>query len=467
MTRSQGALAELFDTYGDQLFGYCLRMLGNREIALIALRDTLIAAQAHITRLADSGSAISLLYSLARAECRRRGPVRRGAAGPAEAAGSGPRLTAWNTVMALEAGEREALDLSCRAGVELGLVLGMPAERAQALADRARRSLERALGAEIVISRGLPACPDRALVMAGWAGTVTPVIRERTLRHAASCPVCGPALPRNVSPARVFALLPSPALSAREREELLRFASPAGGPRVPRGPRGPRALLAGAAAVALASTCVLLGATDAAIPAPGAAGEAPAVPAAQSGFPASGRPDAAGRGRAGVGRAGAPRYRAQLRTLRPFPGPGGARGEAVIAVVTQPLPAGVQRVVPGRLTVTPGSLALGAGLAGQLEVTAVGGPVRWSAATSTGRVSLSSYSGTLRAGQSITLVVSVSRVDGSAGIAVITISAGSSARAIGVSWAARPAHEAGYPSPSPSPSGPAPSPSPTPSPSAS
>jgi DNA-directed RNA polymerase specialized sigma24 family protein len=78
---SPDALAELFDAYGDNMFRYCLRMLRNREIAQIALRDTLVAAQAHIANLGDPESLGPWLYSLARAECPRPAPGRR-PAGP-------------------------------------------------------------------------------------------------------------------------------------------------------------------------------------------------------------------------------------------------------------------------------------------------------------------------------------------------------------------------------------------------
>ena len=69
------AQAALFDAYADRLFGYCWFMLRNADLAQIALRDTLVVAQAHIGRLADSGKFDSWLYSLARVECRRRRPV--------------------------------------------------------------------------------------------------------------------------------------------------------------------------------------------------------------------------------------------------------------------------------------------------------------------------------------------------------------------------------------------------------
>ncbi|MFY9927585.1 MAG: hypothetical protein WAK82_06235, partial [Streptosporangiaceae bacterium] len=225
---SPGALAELFDAYGDRLFQYCWCMLRNREIAQIALRDTLVVAQGHITRLSDPRSLGPWLYSLARTECRRRRPVAAADADETPARPSQPdadsRLIAWNAVMSMDADQLEALDLFCRHDVDLGLVLGLTADSARALVDQARQELERALGAEILVSRGSHACPDRAEVMAGWTGVMTPVIRDRVLRHAAGCPVCGPKRPRNVSAARVFALLPSPALPSATRDEVLDFA---------------------------------------------------------------------------------------------------------------------------------------------------------------------------------------------------------------------------------------------------
>ncbi len=87
---SPDALAGLFDAYGDNLFRYCWSMLRNREIAQIALRDTLVAAQAHIANLGDPESPGPWLYSLARAECRRhRAGLARSAPGRRPA---GPKL---------------------------------------------------------------------------------------------------------------------------------------------------------------------------------------------------------------------------------------------------------------------------------------------------------------------------------------------------------------------------------------
>ncbi len=242
LTSSPDALAELFDAYGDRLFRYCWSMLRSRELAQVALRDTLLVAQAHIARLADPEDPESLgpwLYSLARAECRRHQAVAAADADESPARQGLPaadaRLMSWNAAMSLDAAEFEALDLACRHYVDLGQVLGLPAADAEDLLDRARQNLERALGAEILAGRG-PACPGRDAVLAtaglaaaglasaglaGQSGPLTAQARERVLEHAAGCAACDPEIPRNVSATRIFALLPTPALTPQDRTEVL------------------------------------------------------------------------------------------------------------------------------------------------------------------------------------------------------------------------------------------------------
>ena len=223
---SPDALPELLDAYGDLLFSYCWCLLRNRENAQVAVRDALVVATAQIGRL-FCGEWLGLwLYSLARAECRRREAV---PAADADEPPAGPhhadadsRLMAWKAVTSMDADEVEALELDCRHDVDLRLVLGLSAAEAEALLDGARRNLERALAAEILIRKSY-ACPDRAEVMSGWTGVTTPALQDRLLDHAVTCSACGPHLPRSVSPARVFALLPAPVLSSVARLEVLEF----------------------------------------------------------------------------------------------------------------------------------------------------------------------------------------------------------------------------------------------------
>src|SRR5580658_5656910 len=240
--KSPGALAELLDSYGNQLFQYCWFMVRSRDIAQIALRDTLVVADANIGRLAKPELLGTWLYALARVECLRGSAEPRPAENPwpssepsaavdsaavADSAvavepwlagepGQGDaeaRLVAWRAATSIAADEFEVLELTCRHEVDLGLVLGLSAVDAQVLLDRGKQNLERALGAELLVARGGQACPDLAQAMSGWTGTMTPQIQASVLEHAGGCPVCDPTLPRNVSAWRVFARLPAPALS--------------------------------------------------------------------------------------------------------------------------------------------------------------------------------------------------------------------------------------------------------------
>src|SRR5580693_4184370 len=167
-SRSPDALPELLDAYGDQLFSYCWRLLRNRENAQIAVRDALVVATAQIERLFCDEWLGLWLYSLARAECLRREAV---PASDADEPAALPntddadsRLMAWNAVTSMPADEVEALELDSRHDVDLRLVLGLSAAEVQALLDRARRDLERTLGAEILVRKS-HACPDRAALL--------------------------------------------------------------------------------------------------------------------------------------------------------------------------------------------------------------------------------------------------------------------------------------------------------------
>jgi DNA-directed RNA polymerase specialized sigma24 family protein len=68
---SADAPRELFDAYGEQLVAYCWQLLRSDDATLIAVRDTMIVAQAQARRLRDPGLLGPWLLALARAECGR------------------------------------------------------------------------------------------------------------------------------------------------------------------------------------------------------------------------------------------------------------------------------------------------------------------------------------------------------------------------------------------------------------
>jgi hypothetical protein len=85
------ACARLYDAHGAEVYRACRAALGDPDLARAALRDTLIAARAHIFRLHDPARLREWLLALAAAECARRS-VRPagGLPAPRRAADDGP-----------------------------------------------------------------------------------------------------------------------------------------------------------------------------------------------------------------------------------------------------------------------------------------------------------------------------------------------------------------------------------------
>lgn len=182
-TGEPGALGELFDAVGEELFQYCWLMVRGREAALAVVRNTIIVAHVHIDQLRDPNQLRTWLYALARAECQRYA-----SAAPEEAVPDGDeaRLMAWSAVMRLPSAEREMLDLTARRGMsasDAGLVTGLGVGAAS-LIEQARASLQQTMTAEIAARR-----PGVA--------------------------------PGKVSPAKVYARLPWPVLPPGMRADIL------------------------------------------------------------------------------------------------------------------------------------------------------------------------------------------------------------------------------------------------------
>lgn len=513
LTSSPDALAELFDAYGDRLFRYCWSMLRSREMAQVALRDTLLVAQAHIARLADAEDPESLgpwLYSLARAECRRHQAV------PAAGADESPaqlglpaadaRLMSWQAAMSLDAGA-PALTPQDRAEV-LAVLAGQQPPAAPALAQAALVPAQAALvPAPSAPPQPAPAPPQPAPAPA--AAVPVPVRSAlgpslasyvRVPEPPAGVPVApAPARPAPARPAPARPALVRPAVSALSASSAPAPAaaspSPTGAPRPRRVHRG-RLAMAGAgalvSAVVTASAIVMAGAGT-----HGAAGSVtPALAAGATTGPASraAGPGAAGpvssRARSDTGAGRPPGTR--LSTPPPLVSAAGTKNQVMITAVGQPLPpgrapeawpggggAGVTAAAPGELQLSAGEVILGTGSAGQITLTAAGGTVSWSASASPpDQVSLSSYGGTLQAGPGITVTVQVSRGAGAGSAAISFQVPGSDPLVVPVSWSAQPEGSGSAqpsspgPSPSsrtssssPSPSSGAPSGTPTPTPS--
>jgi RNA polymerase sigma factor (sigma-70 family) len=355
----------------------------------------------------------------------------------------------------LNAGEREIIELSLRQeldGDDLADVLGVPRNQAHALASRARAQFSTSLGALLVARSGTQSCMSLAALLDGWDGKLTVLLRKRVNRHIERCDVCGERKRRELSPAMLLSMLPVALLPAGLRPQVLRLVADTGpaaaahrdlaaarsGPLRPDGfpvqsgpglrgwhRRGRPGWLAGAAALAV----VIAGGAVVLAFALGGHGR-PAPATLSAGHPAVA---AASPGTAGVG--SLPGTTGARRHHRGRPAGPTASPSTPAATAAASTPATSRRVStparppasppttpagtpsqsapppsPGTLTAAPGTVRLvpdGAHNAyqGSFMLTAAGGPVSYTISdpAPAGTLSVSPASGTLAAGQSVTI----------------------------------------------------------------
>ena len=126
----------------------------------------------------------------------------------------------------LNPGERDVIELSLSHeldGEDLAEVLGVSRNHAHALLSRARSQLERSLGVLIVARTGRPACPGLDTMLAGWDGQLTVLMRKRIGRHVEQCGICGDRKRGELTPALFAGMVPLVAMMPGFRDQLLRM----------------------------------------------------------------------------------------------------------------------------------------------------------------------------------------------------------------------------------------------------
>jgi RNA polymerase sigma factor (sigma-70 family) len=357
--------------------------------------------------------------------------------------------------------EREVLELQLRQGLvggEVAEVLGVARNHAHALLSRARDQLHTSLGVLLVARTGRQDCPGLDALLKDWDGQLTVLVRKRVNRHIERCPVCSDRRRRELAPAMFLGIAPIVALPAVAaslppglRDQVLRAATshPPGHPvpltksGFPKPLHPPKArwlhehpLQAGAAAaagvagLAVATTVIATPPHHDALsgsggPSATASAIGPAGASAPGGNP-SGTGGATGTGAAG-GPAGASGTNAAGGRSPAASGgatggtTGGPSGGATSTGTATGNPTATASAAPsanpgssaaaGALSVNPTTLILVLGTGGTLTLTASGGPVTWSISepfSLIGKLVISPSSGTLAAGASTTVTVSVS-----------------------------------------------------------
>jgi len=455
-------LAEAYDRYATPLYSFCRTMLREPADAADAVQDTFVIAAPRMSGLRDPERLRSWLYAVARNECHRR--LRAGsrhasieeapdvtdeaADVAADVEREDLRALVRDALGGVGPTEREVLELQLRQGLsggEVASVLGISRNHAHALLSRARDQLETSLGALVVARTGRQDCAELDAMLQDWDGVLTVLVRKRLNRHVERCRICSGRRHREVSPAMLLGIAPIAALPlmagglpAGFRDQLLRMAtgnSPAavahraavaktsysfghrGFPRPLHQPGSswlhPRPAHAGA--VAGTAAAVAAGVTWIAVPPHHGVPPAGAATPGMSGraAPALGRD-----GQPGTPGASATAQASMLPTASGSSGAGRPTAEVTAApssagassAAASPSPSASDTPGAGTLSVSPATLNLAPPASGSIILTASGGDVNWSVSEPPGlekKVVVAPMSGTLAAGQSTTVSVTV------------------------------------------------------------
>jgi RNA polymerase sigma factor (sigma-70 family) len=453
-------LAAAYDEYAQGLFFYCKSLLTEPADAADAVQNTFIVAAAKAAGLREPDRFRPWLYAVARNECHRRLRARASTAPLDEAPettddSEDPQADAEQAELralvraalgGLNPGEREIIELNLRHeldGADLADALGVPRNQAHALASRARSQFETSLGVLLVARSGQDYCAELASILDGWDGELTVLIRKRVSRHIGRCEVCGERKRRQLSPASLLSLLPVAALPASLREQVVHlladvtqgslayrarvvhraepfassgFPAPSGPPATARPSWGHHA---GRAVGATAAAGALIGGALFLVPhharPPGVAGQPPG----SAGVPGAGPQSSAHRssgsasGTSAGGSGGSPASRSGVAVPSAHPGPtvpgtgpppapaipvlGGSSSSGSSAAPSSPAPA---PIVAGTLLVSPTSIQVGL----TITLTAEGGPVSYTI-SAPAVLAVSPASGSLQAGQSVSVSV--------------------------------------------------------------
>jgi RNA polymerase sigma factor (sigma-70 family) len=354
---------------------------------------------------------------------------------------------------------------------EVAAVLGVSRNHAYALFSRAREQLAASVAVLLVGRAGRGDCAVLDGLLGDWDGRLTARLRRRVGRHIDQCPVCSARRRRELTPALLYDIAPGALLGmaashatrgsagplsgplAHVRAEVLRLTAGAGPHRLAAqaaagpGPHSfgasgfprpahlghlgllPRHLPVGGVTTSAAAAAAAVVVATAVVPAGGPAHNRPGGargprPAAPASAPRR-APSAAPTARTGQ-RAGGPpaSTAASAQAARPplasgtpggpaatpsatSPAGAGAGGQSDTATATMSAPA---MLTHGTLTVSPKTVLLSPALGGSLTITADGGPVGWmitEPASLAGKLTVWPASGTLNAGGSATVTITV------------------------------------------------------------
>jgi RNA polymerase sigma factor (sigma-70 family) len=229
----RAAFAGIYDRYADRLYDFCVGMVGASDAA-DCVQEAFCQAAVALSTLRDPDKLRPWLYSIVRHQALRALRARKRELTSDElpeepSADAGPDVLAARNELAelvaqaeggLSDRDRDVLNLAYRHGLtgsELAQALDVSNESAKKMVQRLRDTVEKSLGALLVVRQadsGYNRCPEMAAIVAGWDGQFTILLRKRVSRHIESCPNCDEERGRLVNPRALLGssavLVPAP-----------------------------------------------------------------------------------------------------------------------------------------------------------------------------------------------------------------------------------------------------------------
>lgn len=222
------AFAGIYDRYADRLYDFCVGMVGDRDTAADCVQEAFCMAAVDLPTLRDPAKLRPWLYSIARHQALRALRARKREMTsdelPDEATtDAGPDVLAARNELAelvaqaeggLSDRDRDVLNLAYRHGLtgsELAQALDVSNDSAKKMVQRLRDTVEKSLGALLVVRQaksGRNDCPEMAAIVAGWDGQFTILLRKRVSRHIEFCPNCDAERGRLVNPRALLGAAP-------------------------------------------------------------------------------------------------------------------------------------------------------------------------------------------------------------------------------------------------------------------
>ncbi len=225
----RSAFAGIYDRYADRLHDYCVGMLRDRDDAADCVQDAFCTAATRLNQLRDADKLRPWLYAIARNEALRRLRDRHRETVSDDLPETvsqepGPDTLAARTELAdlisdaaggLSDRDRSILELTYRHGLDgpdLAEALNVSPVNATKMVQRLRDTVERSLGALLVARRIRNTgrgCAELAMVLDGWDGHFTVLMRKRIARHIEACPTCHDDRQHLVSPVALLGAAPA------------------------------------------------------------------------------------------------------------------------------------------------------------------------------------------------------------------------------------------------------------------